>query len=77
METQLATMKDRDILIMVYTNQKNFDERLSKIEDSLTAKADSKRMEEIEKDVKDLRKSQWMASGAVGAILWAVQHFIR
>lgn len=77
MEPQLSTMKDRDILIMVYTKQENLEDRLTKIETSLSAKADSKRLEEIEGDVKDLRKSQWMASGAVGAILWAFQHFFR
>jgi len=69
-------MTEREMLIMIMTKQSQMAEDLKNLKDVLSTKADAHRMEEIEADVKDLRKTQWVASGAVAVVVWVAQQII-
>jgi len=77
MELEFNKLSDRELLLLIMQEQKNQREDFKSLKLLIESKADGKRMEEIEKDVKDLRKTQWLASGAVGSILWVVSHFMK
>jgi hypothetical protein len=73
-----------DTLLAVMSEQlKNVLKTVDSIEKKLDTKVDLesfKKLElsfnDIEKDVKFLSKMQWVASGAVAAIMWTLQHLL-
>lgn len=68
MDNGLSKMNDRDLLVMIYTKQENLENEFKEVKIALAGKADAKRLEQIEVDVKSLQKTQWKAAGYISAI---------
>lgn len=69
-------MTEREMLIMIMTKQTQMAEDIKTLKDVLSTKADYHKLQEIEEDVKSLRKTQWMAIGATPVIVWFIEHFL-
>jgi len=76
MDFDFTKLSDREILILMAQAQKQLAEEIKDLKQVILTKADAKRMEEIENDVKMLKKTIWIASGAAGVLVWAVEHIL-
>lgn len=82
MEVDMNKLTEREMLILIMSEQKQFKQALEEIKHVLLLKADASKLADLEKDVKELQKenseikrTQWLSIGGVGTAVWAIEHF--
>lgn len=70
MDIEFSKLTDREILILIMSEQKNIKDELKDLKITIELKADAKRLDDVENDVKFLNKMVWVATGAVSIASW-------
>lgn len=80
---KLNGMTERELLLIIMTKQDQMVKDIQQLSNILVTKADASKLSELETDIKELQKEnseikrmQWIATGAVGVFVWAVEHFL-
>lgn len=76
MDIEFSKLSDREILILIMSEQKNIKEELKSLKHTIELKADAKRLQDVEDDVKFLNKMVWIATGAVSMVSWLAAKFL-